>query len=323
MIPCYLSFIVKISQKLFLVLCLVFLTSCTLRSANNEKIVRLGFMPNVTHATALVGIEKNIFQEELGNKIKFKPMHFVVGNSIIDAIITGQIDVAYVGPGPFINALYRKIPIKLLANACNGGTVIVEARHGMPLQSGTRIAIPQYGNTQDLILRSYLDKNNLSNTVKIFSIPSQDTATAFFTMSIDAACVPEPWGTILIEKGVCKVLVDEKNVLNNGNYSVTILLANKKFADENPELINKILAAHYKSNAFIALNPDEAVGIVTKAISNISKKQIDLVVIAKSFKRCEFKNELDLKILKDFAAIGVKAGYYKEGFIAVKEDHRY
>lgn len=295
------------------------LASCTQNENETSKILRLGFMPNVTHATALIGIEKGFFQNGLGENIKFKPMHFLVGNSIIDAFITGQIDVAYVGPGPYINAIYRKIPIKLLANACSGGTVLVGATGRSPLQGGSRIAVPQYGNTQDLILRAYLEKNNLTDKIKIFAIPPQDTATAFFTMSIDGACLPEPWGTILTVRAnshsPLQIIADEKSVLNNGNYPVTVLVANKKFARENPELIKKILGAHIKANNFILKNPDIAVDIVTRAISNISKKQIDKEIIRKSFKRCVFTDKFDLNILKEFAQIGIKAGYYKEGFL--------
>ncbi len=272
---------------------------------------RLGFMPNVTHATALVGIQKKIFQEELGKEVDFKPVHFVVGNSIIDAFITNQIDVAYVGPGPYINALYRKLPIKLLSNAANGGTVIVGVKSP---SEGTRVSVPQYGNTQDLILRNYLFKNNLTKQYKILAIPPQDTATAFFTMSIDLACLPEPWGTILTEKGACKMLVDEKEVLNNGNYPVTILVVNEKYAKDNPEHIKKILAAHNRANELIKANSDEAIKIVTDAISKITKKQIDKTIVAKSFKRCFFTNALDQNSLEEFKSIGIKAGYYKKGF---------
>ena len=300
----------------FTSLLLFITTACGLQNQSDKNILRLGFMPNVTHATALVGIEKNIFQYEAGSKVKFKPVHFVVGNSIIDAFITNQIDAAYVGPGPFINALYRGIPIKLLANAANGGTVIVGTGQ---INDKSRIAIPQYGNTQDLILRAYLKQNNLFDKVKIIAIPPQDTGTAFFTMSIDAACLPEPWGTILIEKTVgassnLRLLVDEKSILNNGNYPATILVINKKFADKNPDLMKKLLVAHNKSNEFIVNNPQEAIEVTTNAISRISKKEINQNIIAKAFKRCTFNNTLDLNILKEFKILGIISGYYRKGF---------
>ncbi len=307
----------------FFVVLILPLHSCSLSKDTNKTVLRLGFMPNVTHATALVGIEKNIFQDELGDTVKFKPVHFVVGNSIIDAFITNQLDAAYVGPGPFINATYRKIPIKLLANAANSGTVIVgvKAIHELPQQSNIRIAVPQYGNTQDLILRGYLKQNNLLGRAKIIAIPPQDTGTAFFTMSIDAACLPEPWGTILIEKNICRLLVNEKSILNNGNYPVTLLVTNKQFADKNPDLIEKLLTANSKANEFIANHPQEAVKVTKNAISRISKKEINEAIIAKAFKRCSFTNNLDLNVLKEFQSIGIIAGYYKKGFLDKKREN--
>lgn len=289
-------------------------SSCAFNQNTKDKtLVRLGFMPNVTHATTLVGIEKEIFQKEIGDKFSLIPIHFLVGNSIIDAFITNQIDIAYVGPGPFLNAIYRKVPLKLIAGAANGGTLIVGA---VPVSAAKRIAIPQYGNTQDLILKLYLEKRNkdLAN-VKTFAVPPQDINTAFFTMSIDAACLPEPWGTILVERNVCMILEDEKTVLNNGDYPVTVLVVSKKFAEQNPLAVSGFLKAHEITTAFINENQEESIDIVTNAISKISKKQMKRDFIATSFKRCSFTRSINLNILKEFEAIGIKARYYKKGFL--------
>ena len=313
------NWLIKSIRAACLFFCILFISSCS-NTGNNKSNLHLGFMPNVTHATALVGIEKNFFRDELGKDTDFKPIHFIVGNSIIDAFITNQIDAAYVGPGPYINAVYRNIPIQFLSNAANGGTLLVGTTK-LPLPDGARIAVPQYGNTQDLILRSYLKKNNLLDKVKIIALPPQDTGTAFFTMSIDAACLPEPWGTILIEKRIrashdlpLQILVNEKSILNNGEYPVTVLIVNKKFAQEHPDLTRKLLVAHNKSNAFISNNPSEAIEITRESISRISKKDIKVDIIAASFKRCQFKNNLDLNILKEFKTIAIIAGYYRKGF---------
>lgn len=299
-------------------LLLLFSLSCLLQKEQNGRVLRLGYMPNVTHATALVGIEKNIFQEEVGNSVKFKPIHFVVGNNIIDAFITNQIDAAYIGPGPFVNAVYRNVPIKLLSNACNGGTVIVETHGYASLRPGMRIAVPQYGNTQDLILRSYLEKKDLLNKVQIIALPPQDTGTAFFIMSIDGACLPEPWGTILIDRGFCNLIVDEKNILNNGDYPVTLLVVSKNYARNNPEIVSALLKAHKKANDFIVRNHEEVVNLTTQAIANLSKKQIDKGIILKSMKRCVFTNRINLNVLEDFKLVGIKAGYYREGFSLIE-----
>jgi NitT/TauT family transport system substrate-binding protein len=289
------------------------LSSCA--KQENKNTVRLAYMPNVTHAVPLIGLEKGFYQEELGSNIKLKPMHFVVGNNIIDAFITNQIDVAYVGPGPFINSIYRGVPLKLLANSCDGGTTIVGTETCRDIKTcqgkSPRISVPQYGNTQDLILRKFIENNNIKNA-KVIAIPPQDTATAFFTMSIDAACLPEPWGTILIDKAKCKIIKDEKEVLNNGNYPVTILVTNKKFAEENPEVISKLLIANKKTIDFINSNKVESIEITRNAISKITKKDIKNEIILKSLSRCTFNNKFDFNILKEFAEIGIKAGYYRK-----------
>ena len=113
-------------------------------------------------------------------------------------------------------------------------------------------------------------------------------------------------------------MVNEKEVLNNGNYPVTVLVINKKFAKNHPELVEKILKAHKKSNELIKADSAGAIETVTKAISRITKKELDKTIIAKSFARCDFNNNLDLNTLEEFKAIGVMAGYYKEGFLKEK-----
>lgn len=301
---------------------LIFSFSCTPK--NKEKnILRLGYMLNVTHATAIVGIEKGIFKKELGRNINFKPVEFVVGNSIIDAFITNQIDLAYVGPGPFINAIYRGVPLALLANAANGGTTIVGARCNVPLQDSLRIAVPQFGNTQDLILRAYLKKNKLAENAEaiiVHALPPQNIESAFYTMSIDAACLPEPWGTIVIKKKLCSLLIDEKKVLNNGDYSTTLLIASKKFAKENPEVLQSFLKAHRISNDILVKDIDEASKTIAKSISKKTGHHIDMEVIDKSLKRCMFVNSLNLLALREMAEAGIKAGYYKKTLLSKLEN---
>ncbi len=303
-------------KKIFVIfsaIFIVFSSSCT-NKHSNEKLLRLGYMPNVTHATALVGIEKKFFQNKLGD-VLLESRHFVVGNNIIDAFVTNQIDIAYIGPGPFITAISKAIPIKLLDFACNGGTVIV----GKDIGKGSKIAVPQYGNTQDLLLRMYLDEKKLLNGVSIIAIPPQDVATTFFTMSIDSACLPEPWGTIVLDKPKddlkINLLVDEKSIFNNGNYPTTILVVNSEYAKNNKEIIENFLLAHKESNNFILKNPDEAINIIQKSIIEIAKKEISIDIVEKSFKRCNFNAYIDLNILKKMSTYGIKANYYREGVL--------
>ena len=66
--------------------------------------MRLGYFPNITHATALVGVEKGLFAEHLGST-KLDAKTFNAGPAAIEALFSGAIDATYIGPNPAINAL--------------------------------------------------------------------------------------------------------------------------------------------------------------------------------------------------------------------------
>src|SRR6202453_3084923 len=66
--------------------------------------VRLGFLTNITHASALVGLKEGFFTKDLGSAGTLKPTAFSTGTQETTALLAGQLDVAYVGPNPAINA---------------------------------------------------------------------------------------------------------------------------------------------------------------------------------------------------------------------------
>jgi len=59
--------------------------------------VRLGFLENITHASALVGLKEGFFTKALGSAGTLKPTAFSTGTQETTAILAGQLDAAYVG----------------------------------------------------------------------------------------------------------------------------------------------------------------------------------------------------------------------------------
>ncbi|MEO8696282.1 MAG: ABC transporter substrate-binding protein, partial [Acidimicrobiales bacterium] len=121
--------------------------------------VRLGYFPNVTHATAIVGVEKGIFAERLGAN-KLEPKTFNAGPDVVTAILAGALDASYIGPNPAINAfaVSNGEAIRIIAGATSGGAFLVvkpEINSVKDLK-GKKIATPQLGNTQDVALRFWL-----------------------------------------------------------------------------------------------------------------------------------------------------------------------
>ncbi|MEV0992967.1 ABC transporter substrate-binding protein, partial [Streptomyces sp. NPDC049949] len=59
--------------------------------------VRIGYFPNLTHATALVGLQEGLIAKELGGTA-IKPQSFNAGPSEIEALNGGSLDIGFIGP---------------------------------------------------------------------------------------------------------------------------------------------------------------------------------------------------------------------------------
>lgn len=61
--------------------------------------MKIGYFPNLTHATALVGIQEGTIQKELGGT-QVESTTFNAGPSEIEALNAGSIDIGFIGPSP-------------------------------------------------------------------------------------------------------------------------------------------------------------------------------------------------------------------------------
>src|SRR5262249_15111621 len=89
--------------------------------------VRLGFLSNITHAPALIALKEGFFTKALGSDGTLKATAFSAGTEETTAILAGQLDAAYVGPNPAINAWQKSDgkAIKIVSGAATGGASIV------------------------------------------------------------------------------------------------------------------------------------------------------------------------------------------------------
>src|SRR5208283_4575182 len=113
--------------------------------------VRLGFLTNITHASALVGLKEGFFTKDLGSAGTLKATAFSTGTEETTALLAGQLDAAYVGPNPAINAWQKSggSAIKIISGAANGGASIVVAKGitSAGQLKGKTLATPSLGNT--------------------------------------------------------------------------------------------------------------------------------------------------------------------------------
>jgi NitT/TauT family transport system substrate-binding protein len=260
--------------------------------------LRLGYFPNVTHATAIVGIENGILAQALGSGVDLQPKVFNAGPDVVEAIFTGALDASYIGPNPAINAFIKSEgkAIRIIAGSTSGGAaLIVKPGITTPQQlAGKTLSTPQLGNTQDVALRAWLAEQGLTSTVEgggdvsILPQPNGDTLTAFIAGNVDGAWVPEPWATRMVEEGGGSVLVDERDLWPDGQFVTTHLIVATAFLEAHPDIVKRLLVGQVTATEFVAGNPEAAQGVVAKAIATLTGSELSAVVLAKAWKNLTF-----------------------------------
>lgn len=260
--------------------------------------LKLGYFPNITHATALVGVDDGIFARALGPGVVFETASFNAGSSAVEALLNGAIDVTYIGPNPAINAFAKSSgqAIRIIAGATSGGAFLVvkpEIDSAADL-AGKKLATPQLGNTQDVALRTWLLDNGLSTDpqgggdVSILPQENSQTLETFLAGEIDGAWVPEPWATRLLLEGHGKVLVDERSLWPEGAYVTTHLIVRTDYLGAHPDIIKALLRGHIEANDLVNADPARAQQLTNQGIEKITSRQLREPVLQAAWKNLEF-----------------------------------
>lgn len=262
--------------------------------------LKLGYFPNITHATALVGVKNGIFAKHLTGGLETQT--FNAGPTAIEALFAGAIDATYIGPNPAINAWAQSggEAIKIIAGATSGGAaLVVKPEITKPEQlKGKRIATPQVGNTQDVALKNWLkgldykvDGATGQGDVTVIAQENAQTLATFQSGDIDGAWVPEPWATRLVQEGGGKVLIDEKDLWETGDFVTTHLIVSQKFLKAHPDVVKQLLQGHVEASDFVNKNTAQAQTIANGAIGELTGKPLKDGVITEAWKSLRFTND--------------------------------
>jgi len=299
------------------------LTACSSsENADGNSKVRIAHFPNITHSQALIGRIEGKYQNAFGDSAEIEWKTFNAGPSVIEAIFAGEVDIGYIGPGPAINGYVKSSgDLQIIAGATNAGAILV-SRKNLKINkiedlSGKRVAIPQFGNTQDLSLRIILRQNGLKDTAKggtveIVQAENPDIKTLLDKGEIDAALVPEPWGSRLINEIGANVVLDYNQVWRDGNYSTALVIARTQFIQEHPDLVEKFLRTHVELTDYINNNPVEAKAIINSKIKELTQKALDKDVLDASFNRLNVTYDPEMDSVIELANLSAEIGFLKE-----------
>lgn len=124
---------------------------------------------------------------------------------------------------------------------------------------GKKLAVRK-GSTADYFLTTYLVKNGLKPTdLTIINLSPPECVPAMSSGSIDGFFLWQPYPSLAL-----KVMGNKAHPITTakGYYIEQIYLtANRKFAESNPETVQKVLRGLKKAVAFIKANPDKSAEI--------------------------------------------------------------
>jgi len=282
------------------------------------SVVRLGYFANLTHAPAIVGLERGFFADALGPDVKLDTRTFNAGPEAVEALFSEALDLSYVGPNPAINAFAKSEgqAIRVVAGATSGGAALVaEPSITQPAQlAGKRLATPQLGNTQDVALRAWLEQQGLrtnpegSGDVSIVPQANAQTLETFRAGEIQGAWVPEPWASRLVLEGGGAVLVDERNLWPDGRFVTTHLVVRTRFLEEHPELVSRLLRGHARAVDFLNAEPAKARGIVNAGLAKLTGKALPDAVIVRAWGNLVFTLDPIAASLRKSAADATAVG---------------
>jgi NitT/TauT family transport system substrate-binding protein len=277
--------------------------------------VRLGFLANITHAPALIALKNGYFKSALGSAGSVSPTVYSSGTQETTAILGGQLDAAYVGPNPAINAWEKSggTAIKVVSGAATGGAqIVVKSSVSSASQlKGQTLDTPSLGNTQDVALRYWLKQNGLATTatgggdvlVKPTS-PNSDAVQAFESGQIAGASEPAPYDVEMVKDGG-KVLLSEPG-------ATTDLMVTQSFLSAHPAIVADLLKANLQALNYIKSDPTAAEAAADAEYASYTGKSIKASLVAASFAQIDFTADPDTASFTTDASQAVSLGLLKE-----------
>ena len=213
-------------------------------------------------------------------------------------MLADELDIAYVGPGPAIAGFTASggKGVRVISGSAANGVLIV-ARADAPIQSltdlaGKRLATPQIANTQDIAARHYLTSVlKVSDLAGVMPIANAEQAALMQRGELDAAWVPEPWGSRLVIESKARVIAEEKDLWPDGQFATTVVVASPDFIERHPDLVAKFLDVHRAWTARLQADPTAQLPQLKSALFALTRKTLPEGTLEQAIGRVVFTDD--------------------------------
>jgi NitT/TauT family transport system substrate-binding protein len=310
----------RITAIALITIALLLITAgCTQPAGTTTQVkeLRIGYQPSTHQMAEITAMSKGWWQQDLApyGVENVSDKVFPTGAPEMQAMLAGDIDVAYVGAAPVLSAISTGLDAKIVAGVNTQGSDLVirpDLNYTSPKDlKGLKIATYQVGTIQDTVLRNWLKNNNIDadKDLQIVGMASPgDAVTAILAGKVDAVFLPTPSPSTVVNQGKGKIAVHSGEMYPN--HTCCVLVVSGKLIREHPEIVRQILKTNDKAVLYNQQHLDEAAVIyATKTGANLTDVKSSLAEWDGSW--ASDPNVIVNPVL-DYAKIQYELGYIKK-----------
>ena len=255
-----------ITLKSLMLVAAVLLSGCTSTSEEETAMTELniGYQPSTHQIAHMTAFEKGWWSEDLApfGIEKINEYEFPSGAPEMQAMLSGDLDIAYVGAAPVISALATGLDAKIVAAVNTQGSDLV-LRPEVPYESpedlkGLKIATFPPGTIQDTLLRNWLIDNGLDpeNDLEIVPMGPGDAKAAIAAEQVDGVFLPHPAPTFIEAEGNGRTVLVSGEIMPD--HPCCVLVVSGDLIRNNPEMVEQIVSTHIKAIEYDSQHLEEA-----------------------------------------------------------------
>ncbi|MGB9940353.1 ABC transporter substrate-binding protein [Methanosarcina sp.] len=276
--------------------------------------LNIGYQPSTHQIAYMTAAGKGWWQADLApyGITKINEYQFPTGAPEMQAMLAGDLDVAYVGAAPVITALSQGLDAKIVTPVqINGSSLVLRPEHEYENPEdlrGLKIATFPPGTIQDTLIRNWLKENGLDpdKDVTILGMTPGDAVTAISAKQVDAVFLPHPSPTVVEREGNGRTIVQSGEM--EANHSCCVLVVSGELIREHPDIVEQIVKTHIKATEYNQANVDEAAQIYSNKINE------DIETVKKSLNEWDGAWITDPALIEN-SAVNYSNVQYELGYI--------
>ncbi|WP_054957000.1 ABC transporter substrate-binding protein [Paenibacillus dakarensis] len=279
-------------------------------SASGDKLEKIRYAPlsGVSGLAVSFGAEKGIFEEE-GLDVEF-----ISTKDPIAGLNSKDIDVVDVATTTAVVAAGKGAPIKIVSSMfrTKGPFYLIAGPEIKTVEDlkGKNIGIGNFGSGLEVYTRVILEEHGVSadDVTFIANSTHQAAYASLETGQVDATIIHEPFASLVENEGKGTIIATGWDYLPN--FHTGVLAAREGILKDNPELVEKLLRAYFKSQEYAKSNEEEFRAYYLKNI-DIDPEVLDLALEREAV-LWENNPNVDVDALNETQQIQEKLGFQDE-----------